>query len=650
MWLTSPCPTQSDEHRQLQSLEISDMGDIEANNSNNAHQQQGFPVAFDPGLTLTLENVTSVSSTSAGRTTVPAHFLSPTERYAAFSLVMICDIILVTTNLLVILAFAKSQQLRVTRNYYIVNLAVADLILGLVVIPLYSSTLIMGNWVLGDAVCLIWTIINGTALTSSHASVVLITYDRYLLVRDAICYAASETPRRALHRITASWVLAGLVQTTFTMTDTAFYLSSKQLANAACSPRSNVEIPYIIDVKVYDILVCVTYVFLTVIVPIVLLVIFNKRVYETVRQRLRRISAVSTLIQSSLPSAHELGIYDKAKVASQAVTATTAGSITILANNMHQYLDNITHHNSDNETDQNPNNKTCHYPDNKTHRSPDDKTHQHTDSPQVNRVFHGQCWGLEYNQTDQTVAVQESLEQAPATCIESCHGPSGVIRKFPVLSLPEDSTCERPLTSKERHRKRIISIINEQSETERNVQDRREEFSSPIEQLSLSNWSTKSTLNTNEFPYTSGMPDIPGVIHGLPPENKFSQRPPGDRSKVIYEPSQAVNSSRSHSSQRSLHTVSVYKLTKDRRAAITISCMVVLFAVFKVPYAVILIVVAACPRLCVTTRVYEGFMWLFWAKSLTNPIVYAFISRRFRNYYLNTDKKCSHICSSSCHS
>ena len=101
------------------------------------------------------------------------------EKIATGIIVYILDIFMIIGNILVMVAFLNDRQLQVTRNYYIFNLALADLIIGVFVIPFYSSTIWMNDWVLSRPFCVIWITVNQTALVNSHAAIFLVTWDRY---------------------------------------------------------------------------------------------------------------------------------------------------------------------------------------------------------------------------------------------------------------------------------------------------------------------------------------------------------------------------------------------------------------------------------------------------------------------------------------
>ena len=142
-----------------------------------------------------------------------ADIYSETAQIVTATIIYILDISLITGNILVIVAFLNDRQLQITRNYYIFNLAVADLVIGVLIIPIYSSTILMNDWVLSRQFCVVWIIFNQTAVVNSHAAIFLITYDRYRLVQNAMEYTANETPERALRRILLIWIISSLFNT-----------------------------------------------------------------------------------------------------------------------------------------------------------------------------------------------------------------------------------------------------------------------------------------------------------------------------------------------------------------------------------------------------------------------------------------------------
>ncbi len=227
---------------------------------------------------------------------------SRSEQIVTATVVYSLDFLLIVGNFLVIVAFLNDRQLRITRNYYIFNLAIADLIIGLVVVPIYSSTIWMNDWVLSRQLCVVWIIVNQTAVFNSHAALALITYDRYKLVKNAMNYTANESTQKAFRRIVTVWILSTIFNTVFVIFGEWYY--STQSDMTSCSPYTPVEVPYFVGLEIYDIIVTTGATMLMVFIPLITLIALNTKVYILVRKRVRRSSALSTLIHRSLPSAH----------------------------------------------------------------------------------------------------------------------------------------------------------------------------------------------------------------------------------------------------------------------------------------------------------------------------------------------------------
>ena len=217
-----------------------------------------------------------------------------TGQFLTAIVIYVLDISLITGDILVIVAFLKDCQLQITRNYYIFNLAVADLIIGVLVIPIYSSTIWMNDWVLSRQFCVVWIIVNQTAVLNSHAAIFLITCDRYRLVQNAMHYTANETTDKATRRILIIWTISGLFNTGFVIFGEYYYEKESNLPS--CSPHTPVEVPYFVGLKIYDIIVTLCATTVMVFFPLTALIVLNKKVYSMVRKRVRKTSALTTLI------------------------------------------------------------------------------------------------------------------------------------------------------------------------------------------------------------------------------------------------------------------------------------------------------------------------------------------------------------------
>ena len=144
------------------------------------------------------------------------------------SLVFICFFALLSQgltiggNILVMLAFRIERRLHKPSNYFLLSLAVADLIIGLFSMPVYSLYLIMGTWPFGSVVCDLWISIDYACSEVSVLNLILISADRMWSVRSPARYRNKMTLRRAVIMIIPTWVLPILLYFTSVLGWTTF--------------------------------------------------------------------------------------------------------------------------------------------------------------------------------------------------------------------------------------------------------------------------------------------------------------------------------------------------------------------------------------------------------------------------------------------
>ncbi|XP_056405255.1 histamine H3 receptor isoform X2 [Hyla sarda] len=76
-------------------------------------------------------------------------------------LAVLMGILIVSTvlgNALVMLAFVVDSSLRTQNNYFLLNLAISDFLVGALCIPLYVPYVLTGRWSFGRSVCKLWLV------------------------------------------------------------------------------------------------------------------------------------------------------------------------------------------------------------------------------------------------------------------------------------------------------------------------------------------------------------------------------------------------------------------------------------------------------------------------------------------------------------
>lgn len=81
-------------------------------------------------------------------------------------------------------------------NYYLLSLAIADLLCGLLVVPFSVYPALTGEWMYGDIVCRFTGYLEVTLWAVSVYTFMWISVDRYLAVRKPLRYETVQTKTR----------------------------------------------------------------------------------------------------------------------------------------------------------------------------------------------------------------------------------------------------------------------------------------------------------------------------------------------------------------------------------------------------------------------------------------------------------------------
>jgi len=113
-------------------------------------------------------------------------------------------------NIFVITAIAVERNLRTVANYLIASLAVADLLVAALVMPLAAVNEVSSRWFLGRELCDAWVSFDVICCTASILHLVAISLDRYWAVT-RVDYIHRRSPKRIVGMIIASWGVALVV-------------------------------------------------------------------------------------------------------------------------------------------------------------------------------------------------------------------------------------------------------------------------------------------------------------------------------------------------------------------------------------------------------------------------------------------------------
>ncbi|XP_077089957.1 trace amine-associated receptor 13c-like [Siphateles boraxobius] len=130
------------------------------------------------------------------------------EYIIVYIFIAVTSVFTVFLNLLVIISISHFKQLHTPTNVLIFSLAVADLIAGLILMPVQGMKLIEPCWYFGEIFCSIFPLILYVVLTASLGNMIIISVDRYIAVNDPLRYPIRVNNYRAIVSIVVNWLFS----------------------------------------------------------------------------------------------------------------------------------------------------------------------------------------------------------------------------------------------------------------------------------------------------------------------------------------------------------------------------------------------------------------------------------------------------------
>ena len=117
-------------------------------------------------------------------------------------------ILTIVGNIMILVAIATHRALHSPQKYLIASLAVSDLMVGVVVMPISLTYEVIGTWILSNGVCNFWLSMDILYCTASILNLCVISLDRYWAITSSVKYRNQRTTRRILIYIVAVWLLS----------------------------------------------------------------------------------------------------------------------------------------------------------------------------------------------------------------------------------------------------------------------------------------------------------------------------------------------------------------------------------------------------------------------------------------------------------
>ncbi|XP_037345172.2 5-hydroxytryptamine receptor 2A-like [Pungitius pungitius] len=132
-----------------------------------------------------------------------------TEKNWAALLILLVIAVTVMGNILVILAVSLEKKLQNATNYFLMSLAVADMLLGVLVMPVSMVTILYDyGWPLPSDLCPVWIYLDVLFSTASIMHLCAISLDRYIGIRNPIHHSRFNSHTKARIKIMAVWTIS----------------------------------------------------------------------------------------------------------------------------------------------------------------------------------------------------------------------------------------------------------------------------------------------------------------------------------------------------------------------------------------------------------------------------------------------------------
>ncbi|XP_017856058.1 PREDICTED: 5-hydroxytryptamine receptor 1 [Drosophila arizonae] len=173
-----------------------------------------------PGITSSTPNGSSSTLVSMSDTPLLLDELAPGEeefelpplQSVIVSIILLIVILgTVVGNVLVCIAVCMVRKLRRPCNYLLVSLALSDLCVALLVMPMALLYEVLERWSFGTLLCDIWVSFDVLCCTASILNLCAISVDRYLAITKPLEYGVKRTPRRMMLCVGIVWLAAACI-------------------------------------------------------------------------------------------------------------------------------------------------------------------------------------------------------------------------------------------------------------------------------------------------------------------------------------------------------------------------------------------------------------------------------------------------------
>lgn len=191
----------------------------------------------------------------------------------------VLSFVTIVGNVLVMIAFKIDRQLQTISNYFILSLAVADLMIGAISMPLALIYMVANGWPMGPTICDFWLSIDYMNSNASVLNLLLISFDRYFSITRPLTYRSHRTTRNTLIFICMAWLLSIILWP-------PWIFAWPMIEGRRTVPLHQCYIPFLESNKVVTIVTAMLAFWL----PVFLMCVLYWRIYRETEQRRKEIT------------------------------------------------------------------------------------------------------------------------------------------------------------------------------------------------------------------------------------------------------------------------------------------------------------------------------------------------------------------------
>lgn len=156
-----------------------------------------------------------MTTNNSSNTTSSPNPLQFSKSFSIPSFIFLCFIFIMTLsgNTLVILAFKTYRKLRTKTNYFVISLAIADILVALASMPIWGAYILKGPGWQPHTLTRFWTSVDILCGVSSIINLATISIERCLCITRPLTYHVTMTSRKAIYIILVNWALAVVMST-----------------------------------------------------------------------------------------------------------------------------------------------------------------------------------------------------------------------------------------------------------------------------------------------------------------------------------------------------------------------------------------------------------------------------------------------------